>query len=72
MRTGDGPLAAEWGYGFPEEWGSQSLPLWSRIQYALWNTAGRISTQVLNLPPRHYQRLRVEMNRRGREEPIRR
>lgn len=72
MRRVYGPLAAEWGYDFPAEWGSGPLPLWSRVQYAMWNTAGRLSTQVLNLTPRHYQRLRVKMNQDSGQEPAKR
>lgn len=64
-----GPLAAEWGYEFPEDWGPAPVPVGSRVQYALWNAAGRLSTQVLRLTPRHYQKLRVSLNRRRGEEP---
>ena len=72
LRRVFGPLAAEWGYDFPPEWGTGPLPLWCRLQYAALNSAGRVSTQVLKLTPRHYQRLRIEMNRREKQEPARR
>lgn len=68
LRAVYGPLAAEWGYDFPEEWGAGPLPVSSRLQYALWNTAGRVSTQVLRLTPRHYQKVRVGLNRRSDSE----
>ncbi len=64
-----GPLTREWGYDFPEEWGDTRPPLSSRLQYALWNTAGRFSTEVLKLTPRHYQQLRIKLNRRQKQEP---
>ena len=57
-----GPLAAEWGYRFPEDWGLK-LPLMSRAQYALKNLVGRVATEVFHLTPRHYQRARVAISR---------
>jgi len=69
LRAVYGPLAAEWGYDFPEDWGTGPLPLGSRVQYALWNCAGRIATQLLHLTPRHWQRLRVGLQQRADEEP---
>jgi hypothetical protein len=69
LRRVYGPLAAEWGYDFPADWGTGPLPLSSRLRYALWNTAGRVSTQLLHLTPRHYQRVRVGLTRRAGGEP---
>ncbi|MFT7667615.1 MAG: hypothetical protein ACI8X5_000294 [Planctomycetota bacterium] len=63
MRNVYGPLSKEWGYDFPNIWGADGIPVWSRLQYSLINTVGRFSTQMLNLTPRDYQRVRVGINR---------
>jgi hypothetical protein len=57
-----GPLAAEWGYSFPEDWGGK-IPFASRAQYALKNIVGRLATEVFHVTPRHYQRARVALGR---------
>lgn len=71
MRRVFGPLAAEWGYDFPADWGADPVPLTSRLQYTAMNAVGRLSTQVLRLTPRHYQQLRVKLQGGAREEPAR-
>jgi len=69
LRRVFGPLAREWGYDFPASWGAEALPLSSRLQYALWNGAGRLATQVLHLTPHHYQKLRTGLGNAGPAEP---
>jgi hypothetical protein len=54
-----GPLAHEWGYGFPAEWGSGVAPFEARLAYAARNLAGRTLTEVLHVAPKQLQDLRV-------------
>ena len=65
MRRVFGPLAQEWGYGFPEDWGTGALPLGTRAHYAARNMAGRTLTEVLRISPKQLQELRHGRSGRG-------
>ena len=62
LRAVLGPLVAEWGYDFPEDWGG-GTPLSSRVVYAFKDLFGRVATEVLHLTPRHYTRARARFRR---------
>ena len=57
-----GPLVAGWGYDCPADWGG-GTPLSSRVAYGFKNFAGRVSTQVFHLTPRHYGRTRAKLSK---------